>query len=92
MLRWTIQVIFSIFREVIGIDDAFWREALDLENIEYCTKYDLKIHLKGKKRGQNKMEEIDIMQDTIDKQEPSKYVKPKMDIHEEYTNLTCSAR
>ena len=77
---------------MIGLDTAFVKSEVNLEKIEYCTKYDLEIHMKGKKTGETKPKLIDIMTDTISKQEPSKYVKPKMDIHAEYTTLNCSAR
>ena len=93
VLSWTIQVIFSIFRLVIGLHAAFWRSGVTLENIEYCTEYDLEIHLKGKKKGTTKhRDNIGIMQQTLTKQEPSKFVIPKVTIFEEYTSLTCSAR
>ena len=85
-----IQVIFSTFRVEIKINEAFWRSAVTLDNIEYCTEYNLEIRMTGETQGRRK--EISIKQGNITKQEPSKYVTPKIGIYEGYTNLTCSAR
>ena len=97
-LRRTINATFSIFRVVIPIAEikiqsAFVKNSITLENIEYCTKYDLEIHVKGKKKSNPNTEEfIGIIRGDITKQEPSQFVTPKVAISEEYTNLTCSAR
>ena len=94
MLRWTINETPSTFRVVVPFAQAFWEEkGITLKNIEYCTKYDLEIHIKGKKKGTGtKQEDIAIMPGNLTKQEPSQFVTPRVTIYEEYTSLTCSAR
>ena len=92
MLRWTIKVSFSTFREV-PIAGAFQTSGVTLENIAYCTEYELEIRLKGKKKGNNsRKEEIHSMKETLTKQQPNQFVKPNVIIYEEYTSLKCSAR
>ena len=94
LLREKIYVSFLCFSfRKVSIDAPLQSSGVTLENIAYCTEYELEIHLKGKKEERNaKEEEIDSMQKTLTKQQPNPFVKPYVTLHEEYTSLTCSAR
>ena len=54
----------------MSIDAPFQTSGVTLENIAYCTEYELEIRLKGKKKGRNaEKEEIDSMQKTFGKKD-----------------------
>ena len=91
-------ILITIRRDPVPIDEAFKSgetSGVTLENIAYCTEYDLKIHLQGLLRNTGeKNDEIISRRENIaiSRQYPSQFVKPQVNIQEGYTNLTCSAR